>query len=50
MTGTIRMAQDATTLDDPKRLDALRAYEILDSPHSWSMKAMLNRKSIRRAM
>ena len=25
------MAQDATTLDDPKRLDALRAYEILDS-------------------
>jgi formate hydrogenlyase transcriptional activator len=25
------MAQDATTLDDPKRLDALHAYEILDT-------------------
>ena len=25
------MAQDATALDDPKRLDALRAYEILDT-------------------
>jgi len=25
------MAQDATTLDDPKRLDALQAYEILDT-------------------
>jgi formate hydrogenlyase transcriptional activator len=25
------MAQDATTLDDPKRLDALRSYEILGS-------------------
>ena len=25
------MAQDATALDDPKRLDALRSYEILDS-------------------
>ena len=25
------MAQDATTLDDPKRLDALRAYEILNT-------------------
>ncbi|TKB92651.1 MAG: GAF domain-containing protein [Nitrospira sp.] len=25
------MTQEATTLDDPKRLDALRAYEILDT-------------------
>ena len=25
------MAQDATTLDEPKRLDVLRSYEILDT-------------------
>ncbi len=26
------MARDATTLDDPKRLDVLLSYEILDTP------------------
>jgi hypothetical protein len=26
------MALDATTLDDTKRLDVLRSYEILDTP------------------
>ena len=31
MTGKVGRAQDATTLDDQKRLDALRAYEILNT-------------------
>ena len=29
--GKVGMAQDMTALDDPKRLDALRSYDILDT-------------------